>query len=372
MDLSAAFDTIEHRLLLSRFEESLGISGVALDWCRSYFADRQQSVNIHGTSSVPRPLTSGMPQGSVIGPFGFPVYTGPVGRICEKHKVSYHFYADDTQLYLSFDPKDEAAAKLQMEACIREIREWMSLNYLKLNDSKTEFVIIGTAHQLQRLTNDTITIGNDNVSASNSARNIGAYFDKNMNMKKHIQSVCRACYCHIRNIGKVRRHLTQKAAQSIIHAFISSRVDHMNALVYGCHKYLLLKLQKIQNNAARIVTRSRRRDHITPVLSHLHWLPIEKRIEYKIQLTTFKALHGLAPGYISDLLTPYEPTRTLRSINLQLLTVPRVRSRAGERSFAVCGPSLWNKLPANLRAIDEVDSFKAQLKTHLYSQAYPD
>ena len=373
LDLSAAFDTVEHSVLLQRFEESLGVTGSALDWCRSYFADRVQSVNVLGMSSRPRPLTSGMPQGSVVGPFGFPTYTGPVGEICRNHEIAYHFYADDSQLYIAFDPKDELVAKARLEACIADIRLWMRCNFLKLNDSKTEFLILGSPTQLHLLNNSTITIGDAIIESTNSARNIGAIFDSSLNMKEQVLAISRACYCHIRNIGRIRTHLTQDATISLVHAFISSKIDHLNALLYGVPKYLIAKHQKIQNNAARVVTKSKRRDHITPVLHSLHWLPVEQRIHFKILLITFKALHDLAPGYILDLITPYEPHRALRSLDLSLLRQPRSRTKTfGDRSFTVCAPRLWNRLPIHLRQIDELESFKTALKTHLFQSAYPD
>ena len=178
-------------------------------------------------------------------------------------------------------------------------------------------------------------------------------------------------YCQLRSLGKIRPSLTQVAATNLVHAFVSSKLDHMNALLYGIPKYLLHKLQKIQNNAARIVTKTKKRDHITPVLKMLHWLPIDKRIEFKILLTVFKSLTGLAPGYLHDLLHPYQPPRALRSLNLSLLKKPRCRTRSfGDRSFAVCGPHLWNKLPADVRLATELEGFKCSLKTHLFQQAY--
>ena len=372
LDLSAAFDTVEHSVLLGRFQESLGITSSALDWCDSYFLDRCQCVNILGNSSIPRPLSSGMPQGSVMGPFGFPSYTGPVGRICEKHGIAYHFYADDTQLYLPFHPKDKDEARHQLEGCIREIRDWMRRNFLKLNDEKTEFLVMGSSHQLQQLTNTAIWIGDETVTASSSARNIGAIFDDKVSMKEHVQYICKSCYYHLRNIGKVRHCLTQGATETLVHAFIASKLDHMNGLLSGIPDCLLGRLQRIQNNAARIVTKSKRRDHITPVLMRLHWLPVEKRVQYKILLTTFKALHGLAPGYVCDLIRPYQPPRALRSLDLHLLHQPRSRTKTyGDRSFMVCSPYLWNKMPLHLRQQHELESFKTDLKTFLYRQAYP-
>ena len=222
----------------------------------------------------------------------------------------------------------------------------MLQNHLKLNDSKTEFLIIGSSTQLGQLKNDTIRIGDTTVRASETARNIGAIFDSSMTMKQHVSTLCRACYVHLRNIGKVRASLTKDAAISLVHAFVSSKIDHLNVLLYGTPKYLQQKLQKIQNNCARIVTRSKKRDHITPVLKSMHWLPVAKRIEFKVLLTTFKALTGQAPGYIKDLLELYRPHRALRSMDLSYLRKPKSRTKTfGDRSFSVCRPCLWNKLP---------------------------
>ena len=238
LDQSAAFDTVDHSILLRRLEDSVGVSGQALDWCRSYFAGRSQSVLIRGVQSVPRPLTCGMPQGSVVGPFGFPTYSAPVGQICVNHGISYHFYADDSQLYLAFDPSEEAEALQRLEACIAEIREWMRTNHLKLNETKTEFLIIGSNAQVRQLSKQGITIGEAVIQPSQSARNIGAIFDSSLNMKDHVNSLCRSCYCHLRNIGKIRKSLTKDAAITLIHAFVASKLDHLNALLYGVPKYL--------------------------------------------------------------------------------------------------------------------------------------
>jgi hypothetical protein len=225
--------------------------------------------------------------------------------------------------------------------------------------------------QLQQLNIDEIKIGDTMVEASKSAGNIGAILDHKLSMKDHINTLCRSCYCHIRNIGKVRPSLTRDAAVSLMHAFVSSKLDHMNALLYGVPKYLLQKLQKIQNNGARIVSKTKRSQHITPVLKSLHWLPVEFRILYKIHLTTHKALNGQAPGYIRDLLRPYQPPRALRSMNLSLLKKPRVRTKTfGDRSYAVCAPYLWNKLPLPLRQCEELEHFKRGLKTHLCEKAF--
>ena len=115
----------------------------------------------------------------------------------------------------------------------------------------------------------------------------------------------------------------------------------------------------------------KRRDHITPVLADLHWLPVEQRIEFKIAMLVFKCVNDLAPVYLSELVTDYEPPRTLRSSNSMTLVVPFTRSSlASDRAFAVAGPRLWNSLPDYLRKVDKLESFKKELKTILYKQAF--
>ena len=152
---------------------------------------------------------------------------------------------------------------------------------------------------------------------------------------------------------------------------MTSRLDYCNALLAGCPASSINKLQLVQNAAARVLTRSRKYDHITPILSSLHWLPIKFRINYKVLLLTYKALNGLAPVYLTDLLSPYNPSRSLRSLNSRLLVIPRIsKSTKGGRAFSHLAPKLWNSLPDIVRGSDSLSQFKNRLKTHLFSQAF--
>ena len=156
-----------------------------------------------------------------------------------------------------------------------------------------------------------------------------------------------------------------------MHAFVSSKIDYCNSLLYGLPKKHHDKLQRVLNCAARVISRLRKYDHITTVLATLHWLPIPQRIEFKILLLTFKALHGLAPLYLRELLVWHKAPRSLRSNDLALLEVPKTRLKFyGDRTFAKAAPVLWNKLPLKIRLIDELNVFKGSLKTHLYELAY--
>ena len=190
-------------------------------------------------------------------------------------------------------------------------------------------------------------------------------------MSEHISKLCRTSYFHLHNIAAIRKYLSQQDTQTLIHAFISSRLDFCNSLLYGLPACLISKLQKIQNTAARIVTGGRKYDHKTPILRDLHWLPVQQRIVFKLLLFTYKALHEQAPKYITDLVTPYAPIRNLRSSSQLLLKVPNSKLLScGDRSFQVAAPRLWNSLPFNVRTCPSLDIFKQKLKTVLFSQHY--
>ena len=374
LDLSAAFDTIDHAILLNRLSVRFGIKGTALQWFTSYLSNRTQSVKIERKYSSPQPLKFGIPQGSVMGPILFTMYTSPLGDIIARHGVKYHLYADDTQLYLSFSPIDEIeqTEKLQrMEKCIQDIRSWMTDNRLQLNDNKTEFIIIGTSQQLKKVTFNSIQVGDSKIIAVDEARNLGVIFDKEMGLKTHIRHIRKKGFFHVKNISSIRRYLDKNSTKTAVHAFVTSTLDCGNALLYGLPSSQLHRLQLVQNAAARVVERVKKFDRITHIRKALHWLPVQARINFKILVLTWKALHGLAPRYLSELLKYKSNVRRLRSSGKMLLEVPRTKLvTCGDRTFRKAAPTLWNSLPAHLHEKVTLEAFKSGLKTHLFSLSY--
>jgi len=372
LDLSAAFDTIDHAILLNRLHKWFGISGLALDWLSSYLSDRTQQIKLDDTLSPRNHIPFGVPQGSVLGPLLFTMYTTPLSTVIHGHSISHHLYADDSQLYISFSSGDSAGQLNSLKSCLDSVLQWMLSNKLKLNPGKTEFLLIGHRQQRQKFSAQfPINLMGIDTSPSKSARNLGVVFDQNFNFRKHISQVCSSCYYHIRDLKRIRKHLTLDSAKSLAYALVSSRLDYCNSLLFGVTAGEIYRLQRIQNTLARIVTGSRPYAHAPPLLQSLHWLPIKSRIVFKIGLLTFKTLQTKQPAYLNSMLTKAIPTRTLRSNQAPLLNVPKTKTVTGSRAFSSCAPTLWNTLPLSLRSLKSVASFRKHLKTHLFRLTYP-
>ena len=250
-----------------------------------------------------------------------------------------------------------------------DIRAWYAANMLKCNDPKTDMMVISSKFSP---INDTlpVKVGDVSISTATKIRNLGVIMDNHLSMTPHISNVVRNAFLKIREISYYRKFLTPSATKTLIHAYVTSRLDYCNGLLYGLPKESINRLQSVLNTAARLVTLTRKYDNITPVLKELHWLPVEFRIQYKIILQVFKSLNGLAPKYLSDKLQ-LKKNHGLRSDNKKLLKIPTSRLKTyGDRAFSVAGPALWNDLPDHLKLCTNLDSFKCNLKTYLFKKAY--
>ena len=302
------------------------MKGSALAWFESYLASRKYYVQVEGYKSSLRSLDSGVPQGSVLGPLLYVLYTSPVADIIKSHDLQYHFYADDTQLYITFktDSADDAClAKSRVEHCVEEIDRWMISNKLKLNDDKTELIVF-TSKFRPRPCLSNVQIDSEDIEHSNTVRSLGVLFDQTLSFGEHVSKLCKSSHYHLRNISKIRKYLDENSTETLVHAFVSSKLDYCNALRIGLPKYQIDRLQSVLNTAARIKTFTCKYDHIIPVLVRLHWHPVSYRIRFKVLLLTYKALTDLSPEYISELLNKPKYTRNLRSqsqhlLNLELL-----------------------------------------------------
>jgi len=257
----------------------IGIKDSALAWFKSYLSDRYQFVHTHNESSCHTKVKYGVPQGSVLGPLLFSLYMLPLGSVIRKHGITFHSYADDTQLYLSMKPNDSSPIT-KLDACLSDIKIWMSNNFLCLNSDKTEVMMIGPK-QLNNISPHHQKLLNGlSPSFSQQVKSLGVIIDQDLSLNSHVKHITKTSFFHLRNTAKVRNFLPFEDAEKLIHAFVTSRLDYCNALFSGCSNTCIKNLQLIQNAAARTLTRTKKYEHISPVLASLHWLPVKSRIDF--------------------------------------------------------------------------------------------
>ncbi|XP_049893135.1 uncharacterized protein LOC126385454 [Epinephelus moara] len=336
-----------------------------LGWLSQFIKYRETDTNFENEvyfSGESRHFT----QGSVLGPILFTLYMLHLGNIIRNHSVNFHY----TQLHLSIK-SDETDQLTKLQKCLKDIKTLVSSNFLMLNSDKAEVIVLGPKHLRNSLSEDIVSLDGIALASSTNARDLRVIFDQDLSFNSHIKQTSQTAFFHLLNITKIRPILSPKDVEKLVHTFVTSRLGYCNSLLSGSSNKSLKTLQLIQNVAARVLARTKKRDHISPVLAPVHWLPVKSRIEFKILLLTYKALNGQAPSYLRELIVPYYPTRTLRFENAGLLVVPKVsKSRSGVRAFSFQAPLLWNHLPVSVREADTISTFKSRLKTFLFDKAY--
>jgi len=308
IDLSAAFDTIDHNIMLNVLQSEFHITGNVLNWFSTYLTHRSQQVKVNEHISEPLFTDIGCPQGSCLGPICFTLYVSTLNKIISKHIPSCLGYADDHQLMYAFSPvtgQSQIDAISVMENCLIDIKHWMVNNKLKMNDSKTQLIFIGTRPQLNKLNLCTKSLHIDGceIKSVDSVQNLGVCFDSNLTLESHINMKCKKANFQLYNLRKIKPYLSKHSLEVLVHSLVQSNIDYCNSLFTGISKVIINKLQKIQNSAARLITGVSKYEHISPTLYKLHWLPIDSRIKFKVLTIVYKALHNQAPNYILSMLT---------------------------------------------------------------------
>ena len=365
IDLSAAFDTVSHSLLLNILFREIGLRGNALRWFKSFLLNRSQRVKVGNTLSEPLELSFGVPQGSVLGPVLFNIYIRSIAKVFARFGFSHHGYADDNTGSNPFNSLFQYNVLLEsIPDLLSEIKEWMDNHYLKLNTLKTEIIVFGSKSFLdtELSINGTFTNSGKCIRFNDIVKYLGVNLDNTLTLTPHINSITSACYLYLRKIRSIRKYLSQKDTETLIHAFISSRLDVCNSLFFGLAKYSLLKLQRVQNAAVRTIFSLKKRESVSDHITSLHWLTVDQRVAFKILLLVFKCLNMMAPHPLIDLLKVKDSYTNKLEVNTFFPS-----SEIGKRAFCYSAPRLWNCLPTSLRVLDNTDSFKAKLKHFLFT-----
>ena len=332
LDMSAAFDTVDHGLLLNVLERCYGLGGVILEWFKDYLCDRTCSVKVKDCFSNIICLLFGVPQGSILGPILFILYTKHLQHIALKYGLNIQLYADDTQLYISFNktnPMSVTLCKENIENCVQEIKLWMCGQYLKLNEGKTKLLFFNKSLRREGVEQDhfDINVCNSIVSEydwlnDDIVKSLGLYLDPYCKMEQQVSSIKQYCYGQLISWRRIAPALTVEVKMMLVQQIILSKIDYNNALLAGLPNNLVDGLQSIINSALRFIYGVRLRDHITPYILKSHILPVKYRIKYKIAITVYNCLFGFAPKYLQDLLTWNVPTRDVLA-NSSLTQAPR-------------------------------------------------
>ena len=372
-DVSAAFDTVDHDILLKRLNVSFGLSGNFLEWIGSFLHGRTISV-VHGSTRsrwVPAPY--GLPQGSVLGPLLYIIYTTGLDLLLAEHGALSQLYADDTQAYLHCLSSNASSTVRVISQVLIALRAWMASNRLRLNPAKTKFIWLGSRQQLSKLDLIHLSAEFPDYTFSTSVRDLGVVLDQELTFVPHINRLSRSCFYQLRQLRTVARSLSTGAATTLVHSFVSARLDYCLSLYAGLPSGRLSSLDRILRAAARLIGHLPKFGHVTNyMLEVLHWLPVRQRIEYRISSLIWRCQLGLAPSYLLDLCRPVLSARTgrsLRSAVREVLFVPFARtSTMQSRAFSVVGPVVWNALPLELRLFPRSlsDTFYKHLKTVLF------
>ena len=359
LDLSKAFDSVHHDLLLCK----LAWCGVSdLEWFRSYLTGRQQIVR-GGNRTLP--VTCGVPQGSIIGPILFILFTTDLSAHLT-HGVLIS-YADDTVHVDCAYPNESGLVdlKARLELTMCELNDWFSSNSLKLNEKKTNFTLVGSKHSLTKSINFSFKINDAVLLLSENVKILGVVVDPVLSWDGHISSVVQKCNCILVSLYRFRHYFTKDALKIIIEAYVFPHITYCLCVWGGAAKGRVNKIQKLINFAARIVTGVKKYEHITPVLKSLNWARIESLVVRRDVTKVYKALVlDCAPTEIRGLFTPRDAVsaRETRATDRGSLHLHRCRLTSSQSAFSYRAAVEWNRLAHSVRATPTLRGFKTAIR----------
>ena len=368
LDLSAAFDTVEHSILLSRLRNTFSISGTALKWLASFLSERTQSVLYGATSSPSKPSNTGVPQGSVLGPLLFILFSSDLTSLIQSHDLKTHMYADDILVYGSCIPSKRTELSETLSVCLDDLISWFSSNRLLLNIEKSEFMWCVTKRRGRNLAFAPARFGRLLLPSAASMKCLGVVMNNDISFSSYISKTVSACFAVLRQIRSVRSCLPQPLLASFVTALVLPRLDYCVSLLSGTPSAQLQRLQAVLHASARLIYGSKRFCSVSPLLKELRWLPIQERIDFRLAALAFNCQRGAAPDYLRSELTSVSshPGRSsLRSGASSALLTPFVRCPTiGGRSFKITAARVWNSLPPSFRSDLTFVTFKRVLKAH--------
>ena len=372
LDLSAAFDTVNHSILKTVMEHYFGLNDTALQWLSSYISNRQFSVKIGGSFSHTHTINFSVPQGSILGWVLFSCYVSTLPEVTkQKSNTIILGYADDHAFAQAFTQKDTLVKQTVKK--VDRIKNWMCLNHLHMNDTKTESTTFGTTHLLSKKNLDSITIGGTRVNCSKTIKFLGAFLDETLSFKQHVGWYAKLALYGIHLIKNVRKYLTMATTKMLMCTLVLSQLDCINSFLTNTSLTTTKLYKKIQNQAAWIIYKKTKWTSATSSMKQLHWLPIRYRCCFKLLTIVYKTLHGMGPAYLSERLKIKNNTRNtqLTSSTTLYLEVPFNKKRSvADRGFSYMAAQHWNALPIHIKIASNLQQLKKLLKTYFFNIVY--
>jgi hypothetical protein len=365
LDLQKAFDTVDHGILLMKME-AMGLGKDILRWFKSYLSERQQLVNVAGSSSSYANITCGVPQGSILGPLLFLIYVNDMSAVV-KNKLL--LYADDSGILVAGKNKSDIESSLNEE--LDTVSKWLIDNKLSLHLGKTESILFGSKPRLRSSPNLNISCNGQVIEPTSYVKYLGATLDQSLSCESMASSVIKKANSRLKFLYRKRNYLTQHTKKLLVMSLIQCHFDYACCFwFYGLSKMWKTKLQVTQNKILRFVLNLDHRSHIGPVqfLSE-NWLPVSKRVDQIILNQVFKIVRGSAPEYLGELFVSSKSvhSHSTRFSEKGSFSIPKVKS-FGIKSFAYMGCTLWNSLPRSITEIEQHHRFKDAVKNHFLSQ----
>ena len=357
MDLSKAFDSVNHELLLDKMQAI----NVDRFWFDNYLANRTQSVKIDTHISSKMEIEFGVPQGSILGPVLFVIFVNDVSQLATECQIEQ--FADDTQILHTGTVKEINQLIKKAENTLTLAKNHFNKNGLLVNSNKTQCIFIGSRQNIAKIPKDVlIRFGGSDITPSLNVKNLGIYFDQYMTFERHIDEMHRKTMGSLIYLNRIKNEVTSEVRVIMVQSLALSYLNYCPNIWGTTNKTQLHRIQKLQNFAAKVAAgNGKKYDRATPYIDKFNWLKIERKCLLDTCILTYKILNKLLPEWlltfslVGDINTV--PTRQIEN-----LVVPRTQTVTGERGIKIRGPKLWNTLPVHIRNSSTLSVFKRKVK----------